>query len=544
MKTHTFLLLVFLLNYVVTYSQKTDSIYLTDFETFISLLQETHPDPYSAFGGKVQFAKAVKNGKENVAKCTNKQDFKELLTDFIAKLEDGHTFIYQENKKHSDTSDKFFPLVFKIATDGLFVDFTSKEYAGYVGNQLLKINDFTIAELLNETKKITPTENYYGVLYSLQNRIANFKSIKRIIHNESDTISLTLKDGKGKIYVVNIAYEKNPDWLKPKSKIQFTKDNNLLFYQMMEKENVGYFAWNGVVSKEVIAKMPSSHPQFNRAINWIYSIMQQKKPIDNQKAIDNIPELYSSFSSFLKQMKENKTKYLIIDLRENSGGMTPLCLPLLYMLYGDDYLNFDSKAEYNTLLSPLLLKKWQMNSIKEYNKANSKQYKIGEYIFDDFFSSNKNQTIEEKRKDLSLISYKNGIGKEYTENLNGKPIYRPKVIVLTSPKTFSASYHFLYYLTEIGEATVVGVPSSQAGNAFMETTIFELPNTKIKGSISNSQQLMFPNDFKKGKIFMPDFAMSIDDYKKYKFDKNSEILFVLDLIKRNRITTSNTPYKQ
>ena len=105
---------------------------------------------------------------------------------------------------------------------------------------------------------------------------------------------------------------------------------------------------------------------------------------------------------------------------------------------------------------------------------------------------------------------------------------------MQGPDTFSAAYHFVYFLTQIGNASIVGVPSRQAGNTFMETTNFALPNTKISGNISNSHQLFYPDDPKKGKLLMPDYAMNWDDFAKYNFDPNAEILYVLDLIKNKK----------
>ena len=118
---------------------------------------------------------------------------------------------------------------------------------------------------------------------------------------------------------------------------------------------------------------------------------------------------------------------------------------------------------------------------------------------------------------------------------HGLLVHEPHVIALCSPETFSAAYHFMYFLMQIGKTTVVGVPSRQAGNTFMENTNFELPNTKMEGSISNGVQIFFPNDPCKGKIPMPDFAMQWQDYAKYDFDPNAEILYALDLIENNEI---------
>ena len=150
------------------------------------------------------------------------------------------------------------------------------------------------------------------------------------------------------------------------------------------------------------------------------------------------------------------------------------------------------------------------------------------------YNFNENSTLLEKRKDSTLISYK-GSGYEITKNLNGKPIYEPHIIVLTSPITFSAAYHFLYFLCEIGSATIIGFPSGQAGNTFMENTPFELPNTKIKGSISNAVQLFFPDNPEKGKVLMPDFPMNWSNFDKYNYDENAEIMYTLDLIYEGKI---------
>ncbi|MCD8193434.1 MAG: S41 family peptidase, partial [Tannerellaceae bacterium] len=112
--------------------------------------------------------------------------------------------------------------------------------------------------------------------------------------------------------------------------------------------------------------------------------------------------------------------------------------------------------------------------------------------------------------------------------LQGEPLYQPTVFVLCSPVTFSAAYHFMYYLSEIGKATIVGVPSSQAGNTFMEVTPFKLPHTGVEGSISNAVQILYPTNKEKGKILMPEYAMQWKDYLQYDFDEHAELLFILD----------------
>jgi C-terminal processing protease CtpA/Prc len=359
-----------------------------------------------------------------------------------------------------------------------------------------------------------------------------------LLFNDSEKIELGLKLKNRESKRINLDYIPKPDWNKQTSAVKLNNDNNLLYTQIFKNksQSIGYFAWNGMSSREMVEEVAKNSPSYlDMNLNAMYKTLKIPRPDDDKKAIEGIPALYPVFSDLLKTMKEQKSDYLIIDLRHNGGGMAPLCNPLLYMLFGDKYLNYDCKAEYNRRLSRLQLKKWGLDSIEQYNADNKTNYLIGDFMFGYFFDSQSKKSIEEKRKDLSLISYYGGIGIEYTQNLNGKPIYEPVIIVLTSPKTFSAAYHFTYFLTQIGKTYIVGVPSRQAGNTFMETTSFELPNTKISGSISSSLQIFYPDDPQKGKVLMPNFIMNWNDFVKYDFDSNSEILFVLDLINNKKI---------
>lgn len=535
-KMKKLILAVFILTSTLINAQidSINKIYKDDFNTFVQLLEETHPDPYSAFGGQIEFKHTAQKMRKDIQLSPNDEAFRNNLMKFIAPLEDGHTFIYStDNQANANEPNKFFPIVFKTASDGLFIDFTSEEYKHLIGNKLLSINGITIDSLLRKINNISPAENKYGSMFTLRNRIANQRFAATFL-DKTSSVTLTLQDLQGKIQDIDIVYNENPIWHIPTSRLTTKNTNKLLYGQILENNpNVAYFAWNAVTSREVIEGIPPSNPRYKQMLNWTRNLMGIENSVKDEDAVMQIPELYGTFYHLLEEMKRQKSEYLIIDLRENTGGMTPLTLPLLYMLYGDKYLNYKSKAQYIQRISPLLLQKRGI-TLAEFIKSNPNS-ELGDYEFRQFFQSKNGQTIEEKRQDLSLIAYQTGIGKEYTQHLNGKPVYEPHVIVLCSPQTFSAAYHFLYFLSEIGDATIVGVPSSQAGNSFMETTPFELPRTKISGSISNAKQVFFPDDEQKGKIFIPDFSMTWEDFAKYDFDKNAEVLYCLDLIKQKQL---------
>lgn len=540
MKQAIGILVVFSLSLFTGYAQDklSKQLFVDDFNTYIRYVEQTHPDPFSAYGGRTEFKRAAQNTRNSISESTTREQFTEILSGFIARLGDGHTIIHSnDDHQEENTPDKFLPFKLKAATDGIFIAKADKEYTPYIGSKLIAVNNIAVDSLLEQTKKVRPSENQYGACYELCNLISNQRGTALLFGKLSD-LQVNIQPAKGNPQTISVTYTENPNWTAVDSKAHLKKENNLLYGQMLGgKSNVGYFVWNAVRSREMIEEVAQNSPEYlDINMNTFYEhVMRMPRPEDKETAIKGIPSLYSTFADLLNTMKSQQSDYLVIDLRENGGGMTPLCPPLLYMMYGDKYLNYDCQAEYNRMLSPLLLKKWNVESIEQYNESNNTDYQLGDFIFGKFFGKKTNQTLEEKRKDLSLIAYYGGFGREYTENLNGKPIHEPHVIVLCSPKTFSASYHFLYWLTQIGNATVVGVPSRQAGNTFMEMTDFELPHTKITGSISNALQLFFPDDPVKGKVFMPDFPMQWSDYSTYNFDENAEILYVLDLIKEGKI---------
>ncbi len=114
------------------------------------------------------------------------------------------------------------------------------------------------------------------------------------------------------------------------------------------------------------------------------------------------------------------------------------------------------------------------------------------------------------------------------EALNGQPLYQPKnIVVLTDPGTYSAAFHFLYYLHHMG-AKSVGVPPRQSPNAFMEVTEFTLPESKLRGSIANTLQLLMPED-PKADTFPVTHPLTYQVFLRYGLDSETALRYALDL---------------
>ena len=494
-----------------------------DFEYLIEKLIETHPDPYSSFGDQIEFYRKKKDIELLLSDTLTSDEFIIATNQFLSCLNDGHTYLFLPNSNDL----KKFPLQLKIAANVIFVDNTITEYKNLIGCTIIAINDISIEKCLRKASSFLPSENISGNYYNLVKIITDFQLAQKFF-NCSDEIKISFKDTSKNQFSLIIAYRDSVNIPKRKSEIRFDNDNNLLFYSMIGKnKDIAYLKWNSIVCREVVESTYKNSPDWVQGnLNWAYSYLNEKQTGNIEMDILKIPALYEQFYKLSIKIKKNNSKYLVLDLRENNGGMTSVINPLLYKLYGEKYLNFDFEAEMIRKISPLYLKKIGYNTIDKFNRAYKSNYKMGEYIFGGFGNVYPNLPLKQKREILN--NGYNGCGAEYLQQT--KPLTDIKIFVICSPKTFSAAYHFTYFLKKLGRTKIVGVASRQAGNAFMETTSLTLPETKINGSISNSKQVLFGDTIPAARILKPDYEMTWEDYKKYEFDENSEILRVIDII--------------
>ena len=264
-----------------------------------------------------------------------------------------------------------------------------------------------------------------------------------------------------------------------------------------------------------------------RQIGFYYrDILKQDMPADTLQAIRQLPSLSEVFAHMLKEMKKEASSTLIIDLRNNSGGWTPIVLPTLYQLFGNHFLQTDMDIEFYRIISPLYMQKLQTN-LQDFNQAYGTDYAYGDYTFSTDEADTTN--IEQRRTDF----IKNCISSvpEELRKQQGKALYTPEhIYVITNERTFSAAFHYTFYLWKMG-ATLVGIPSGQAPNTYMEQTLFRLPYTGMQGSISNSIQICFPGKDRCAHTLYPDLMPTYQDYQRYNFDVQTEILYLLDKIK-------------
>lgn len=105
--------------------------------------------------------------------------------------------------------------------------------------------------------------------------------------------------------------------------------------------------------------------------------------------------------------------------------------------------------------------------------------------------------------------------------------WTPTVKVVTSVFTYSAGFDLAGALYKMG-ATIVGVPSAQAGNCYIDSLPFTLTHSGLTGSISYKRSLTFSGDAARGEVLQPHVALSYSRFAAMGFDPDAAVRLVLE----------------
>ena len=513
-----------------------DSI-VADFSYFLHQLETTHPDPYTNYGGKAFFHRAASETYWGLKddSVTTREELCWRIRAFLAPLSDGHTQIHFPETQGSFS---LVPIRFKAVGDGLFIRRLPDEHQQLIGSRLVGIENVQTKDLCEEMMKIYPAENEIGKMANICGHGHQPVVLGRIIPGlRQDTISYHLMTPEGNFVRLPLALIPVEQWKEWNREVTSPMDNrfpteNLTYTFADKQKNTMYFRSTSIMARDNIEYMYQAGMNYYDDLKYCYDkVYHRPMPSDTLKAIASLPSFSEEFEKMLQLMKRNKSENLIIDLRGNGGGWTPITYPTLYQLWGDGYLQKNFQNHLYRLLSPLYMQKLNM-TLEQFNARYHTNYEFGDYTF--FESDEKTQAVTDETR-TRFVSNSMSCIQDKLAKQNGQPVYTPKhIYVLADADTYSAAFHYMFYLWKMG-AKIVGVPSSQAPNTFMEVTPFTLPRTNLEGSISNSLQLFLPADDPCAKQLTPDILLTYDDYKRYNFDNQAEVLFLLDYIKAQAI---------
>lgn len=499
-----------------------------DFDMFVEYLEETHPDPYTAFGGRPMFFEEAARVKRSLRmdSVADRNGLAQRISSFISRLHDGHTFV---NGNAVSGEPRFIPLRFRHVSDALLIRETPDSLKRLIGAKVISANGIDIDSLMERMAETATSENISGVMENLRYHLNDERYLKRLTGVDGDSAIMKVERGDGVVETLKLPFLSYDDVLAvkyaaPESRLSLPKGN--MKYCFLDDGKTAYYRLKSINSRDNFQFMRSQGMDFKGQLEYYYRQEGKKLSGDADKDIASLPVAVDSFGSLLKDMASKGTENLIIDLRGNGGGWTPIVLPMIYQLYGSKLMNIGGASFYRRI-SPLYLRKIN-KTLDELNSGRRIPYKMGDFMI----SSDKGfDGVPDEAATETFVSSLMTLDAESLRKQKGQPLYSPgRVYVVTDGPTFSAAFHTAYYLWLLG-AKIAGTASSQAPDTFMEVTEFTLPYTGLTGSISNSLQLFLPADHPDAKQLEPELKLDWKAMQRYGYDPDAEILMILDDVK-------------
>ena len=408
-------------------------------------LQKFHPNLYW-YITKNQLDYKFDSLKQTIKQPLKPSEFYLKLAPIIADVREGHLRLVplekkltkKETKKLKNQKGLLSRFNYVIQDNHLYLKDNAENIGNLkVGTELLKINDVPVTEILNKYRPLVTSDGYNTTYqkYSLARRFNTYFTLEYGIL-DSVKIEAKLKDS---IETLVLKRETKTKTEKKKEK----QDQKLT----QEKKTKGY----NPITKS-----------FNRNLQFLAK--------DSSVAYIKIKSFSGTYSKkFYKEtfatLKKAKTKYLIIDIRDNLGG---------------------SLAEINNLYTYFAKEKFKFIKDIEVSSRTS-------ILSTDYLSNFPTLT-----KPLGVISYplymmfsvistKKKDGKFYIKDLfpSKKPktnAYKGETYVLINGSSFSASSVISAKLKADHLATIVGEETGGANDGTVAGiyTTQKLPNSKMK----------------------------------------------------------------
>ncbi|RXM50552.1 MULTISPECIES: S41 family peptidase [unclassified Chryseobacterium] len=445
---------------------KKDSI-IAEFSELYHLTNTIHPGQFM-FCSQNEFDKTYSSLKSSIKTDLSLVEYYKLTATLMAKIKDGHTAVDRGRIIGLLNDRLVFPFSIYKIKDHYYLDKSSPENKEYAGLRILKINGKDIHAVVNEMKQYIHLEGRNET--GLNARFSNFP-FYYFIYNQTEKFEIEYAD-------------RNNHKLKG------------IFKGMPFKE------YTGTISKKAeplttefrtndlaVLKFRSFENGYNEAERKIA-----------EKQLDR----------FFTQLDSLKTKNLIIDLRDNSGGSADIANYLFSYLSSTPYYYLDYMGA-------------------KYKRA--KEWKHYAQYPDNIDEINLNET---KLKDgLNCYTETNSADWWFKLQQNKPNFYKGKISVLINGGCFSTTGHLLALMREYKIGKLYGEYSQGSNYSNAGGQAFVLPYSKTLVWIPTFQYRMRTPNFKTDpKGIKPDVEIEIQPNDlQTKFDRPMD--FVIERIGKN-----------
>jgi len=261
-----------------------------------------------------------------------------------------------------------------------------------------------------------------------------------------------------------------------------------------------------------------------------------KKPSPHTNNIAQIPAVTERLMQLFTEMKAHQTPVLIIDMRENDGCNSLFTGILEYFLYPLDTMLNAHQGYQVRRYSALYFQNYTADTLDKVRARTSPDFQVGDLDFSQqlrwqasraVIPSDGEKAQWKRQYAENQLERTPTFGKAVKEN-RWNASWSPRVLVLTSARIYSAAFDAVLTLKAHG-ATVVGVPSSQAANCFIDTLHFQLAHSRAQGGLSYKWSVRLSEDPKAGSLLRPDQELTYERFKALHFDPNATVLLAAEV---------------
>ena len=462
---------------------------LSDYDLAVSSLKEGHTGLYW-YTNYVEYEKIFKENRNKIKEGMNSYEFFRIISQIVSADREGHSEVYRSTniRDYVNHKAKLLPVAVKP-----------------IGEQLYIINDI---------------ENYQtkGFLLKKINNVEIDTIIKTIFNHQSTWSDGYTKTGKYdniEYFNFSLAYHYYIDDFKSDSlsiELQNPNTNELKSYKI------------SLIKRDELLKLAKQTPFVKLKNDDKLFNLEYKPEIKtsiltfNDFGYSRYEEQKTSFETVVDSLfsiiKKNKTKNLIIDIRNNSGGSEG----------AEDYL-FSHLAK------------------RQYKKYQYVEAKAFHYTFlkgTNYNSDEDRKELEDMLIDEHYLATDGRILRKESVLPTAKPkenIYEGKIYIITSGKTYSGGSEFASIAKDQSKAIFIG---QETGGGFYGQTSGNyvhqfLPETNVHIRIP---LLKFATTFKSddipfGRGVIPDYKIE-QTFEEYMNGIDAQMEFTLNLIKSEK----------